>query len=107
MNRKSARKPSLFPLFLAGLMALFLSFGLLRQNSHQHLALQTLQNDLALSQSTWQKIAEEKEALQATLTETKNALREAETTLAESTAKNAELAVQIDALLVQRSSLPQ
>ena len=75
--------------------AVILAVWLFTQRSALQQEITTLNADLEASRTLWQTTSDEKEALQATLSETENALKEAQLSLEEATVRQGELDAQI------------
>jgi len=90
-------------MILAVALVVILWTGVLRDREN----LKTLNQELSVSRTTWEGIAEEKEALEDELEEKTNALKEAKLTLEESTEKIEEVKEDIAELETEIAELKE
>lgn len=103
----TAKKPRTLLVLLCIVMAaaIVVSAVLLGQRTDLANQVSALTAELDASIATWQAKSADKESLQATLTATEDAIREAELTIEESEAASAKLTVQIDELTASNTVL--
>ena len=90
---------------LALIMAAALCFGLTARLRTRQTELARLQTQTDGRVAAWQRIAEDKETLQETLTALENDVREAQLSLTESTERAEELTAQVEALTAENAAL--
>lgn len=101
MTSESAKKTNrglVIALCVVLVVGAVLAGYLMQQRSALQAQVNDLDAQLTESMNTWQRIAEEKEALEAALTETNNALRQAQVMMEESTARAQTLGAQVTEL---------
>lgn len=102
-NNKNNRIPMILAAALVVAVILAVVFFMQRINLSSQV--DSLQSDLAVSQTRWQTVSEEKEALQSDLTVVNDNLREAQLSLEESAAKVEQLDEQVLELTAMKADL--